>query len=252
MTGDAGGPRDLESYEREYADSGFEVVQARLRKRMIVGLLEQEQPRHILEVGCGADTIGNHWSASNSLVIVEPAAGFAANARAATRDMARVEVIEATLEQAAPTLSGRPFDLVLLSGLLHEVADCDRLLDCVRGFCGPEALVHVNVPNARSIHRLLGLEMGVMEDVTQLSAMQLKLQQCRTFTLEALTDLVTARGFRVIDSGSYFVKPFTHGQMEWLQQAGFMTAEMIEGLWGLVRHLPAHGSEIYVNMRPGA
>jgi ubiquinone/menaquinone biosynthesis C-methylase UbiE len=252
MTHGAGEPRDLESYEREYADSGFEVVQARLRKRMLVELLERERPQRVLEVGCGADTIANHWPPGSELVIVEPAVGFAAMARAATTSMPQVEVMEATLEQAAPALAHRTFDMVLVSGLLHEVADCDQLLDSVHRICSPGTLVHVNVPNARSIHRLLGLEMGVIEDVTQLSAMQLKLQQFRTFTLESLTELVTARNFSVVDSGSYFVKPFTHGQMEWLQKAGFLTPEMLDGLWGLARHLPAHGSEIYLNMRRGS
>ena len=56
-------------------------------------------------------------------------------------------------------------------------------------------------------------------------------------------------GFEPIDQGSYFVKPFTHAQMSQLQGIGLMSERMLDGLWGLEKHLPGLGSEIYVNLR---
>jgi hypothetical protein len=109
--------------------------------------------------------------------------------------------------------------------------------------------LHVNVPNARSLHRLLALEMGLIGDVFERSANQRRLQQPRTFDLASLQAQVQACGFEVTDAGSYFVKPFTHAQMAQLRSCGLLDERMLDGLMGLEKHLPGLGSEIYVNCR---
>lgn len=243
--------RDIADYERAYRDSGFEVVQAAFRKRMLLELLERLRPRRILEVGCGFDTLAAHWTGAERFTVVEPGAQFSARARAQTVGRADVRVIEATLEGALPELTGG-FDLILLSGLLHEVADCGAILDAARALTGPETVVHANVPNARSVHRLLAMEMGLIGDVAETSDLQRALQQHRIFTLESLAELAAAHGFAAFEQGSYFIKPFTHAQMLRLQAEGLMTDAMLDGLWGLEKHMPGLGSEIFVNLRRAA
>lgn len=238
--------RDLAAYEQDYAATRFEAVQARYRKRLLLDLLAQRRPRSVLEVGCGLDTLANHWPHAERFVVVEPAAGFAEAARAGTEGRRDVEVVEALLEDAGLT---ETFDLVLLSGLLGELPDPAALLRDVHGLCAPDTLVHVNVANARSFHRLLALEMGLIQSLTELSAQQVRLQQQRTYTLDALVELVRDCGYEVVESGSFFVKPFTHAQMELLQTSGVLTDAMLDGLWGMTKHLPELGSEIYVNLR---
>lgn len=240
--------RDIPDYERAYHASDFEVVQARYRKRMLLELLERLQPRSVLEVGCGLDTLANHWTRSERFVVVEPGATFAAEARRATAGRTDVEVIPQTLEAAAAGLAA-DFELILLSGLLHEVADCEGLLAITRTLAGPDTCVHANVPNARSFHRLLALEMGLIASLTETSPLQKQLQQPRVFTLESLAALARSQGFELIEQGSYFVKPFTHGQMQALGENGFLTPQMLDGFWGMARHMPGLGSEIFVNLR---
>lgn len=239
-------PRDLADYEREYAASSFETVQARYRKRLVLELMDRLRPRRVLEVGCGMDTLANHWTAAERFVILEPAANFAQKARQETRGRSDVEVVEAYVEDAR---LGEQFDLILLSGLLCEVPDPELPLRAVRPYCGPDSTVHVNVANSRSFHRVLALEMGLIASLTELSPLQRKLQQFRTFTQEELRDLASSNGYRIETSGGYFVKPFTHGQMQQLIASQFLTEQMLDGLWGVARHIPDLGSEIYVNLR---
>lgn len=240
--------RDLPAYEQTYRESAFEVVQAAFRKRVLLNLLERERPARVLEIGCGLDTLANHWTGAERFVVVEPSPGFAAQARLAAADRADVEVIEATLEDAAGRLDGG-FDVILLSALLTELPDCGPLLAAARALCGPETIVHANVANARSFHRLLALEMGLIDDVTKLSDLQLRLQQHRVFTQDGLRRLMEANGFGVFEAGDYFVKPFTHAQMQAMADQGVLTDEMLEGLWGMAKHMPGLGSEIFVNAR---
>ena len=242
-------PRDLADYERVYGAHAFEAVQAAFRKRMLLDLLARLQPACVLEIGCGLDTLANHWTEAERFVVVEPGAAFAAQARAATVGRRDVAVLEGLLETVGSSLRAGDYDLILISGLLHELVDCGPLLGAVRSLCDVGTVVHVNVPNAHSFHRLLALEMGLIEDVTAMSGTQKGLQQHRTFTRETLIALVEAHGFLAYETGSYFVKPFTHGQMLDLQTQGFLTPRMLEGLWGMAKHLPDQGSEIYVNLK---
>ena len=246
-----GSMRDIEAYQRAYAASDFEPVQARMRRRMLLELLARWQPARVLEVGCGNNALFTDYTAFERYCVVDPGPAFAAQARAQAGHDPRIRVVQAFMEDAAAQLAGEPFDCILISGLLHEVPDAGRLLAAVRPLCSATTQVHVNVPNARSLHRLLALEMGLISDLHQLSANQLELQQPRTFDIDSLSALCADRGFDVTEQGSYFIKPYAHKQMAQLQDLGLLDERMLDGLYGLARHLPDMGSEIFVNLRRG-
>lgn len=242
-------PRDIVNYQIAYDASDFEPVQARMRKRMLLDLLARWRPARVLEVGCGSDPLFAHYRNYESFFVVEPAPAFAAAAREQARRDLRIRVVESFMEDATAQLAGEPFDCIVLSGLLHEVPDCERFLAAVLPLCSATTQVHVNVPNARSLHRLLAREMGLIDDLHQLSYNQLRLQQPRTFDIDSLSALCTGSGFDVTEHGSYFIKPFTHRQMAQLQDVGLMDDRMIDGLYGLTKELPGLGSEIFVHLR---
>lgn len=241
--------RNLADYEARYAASDFEVVQARMRKRMLTEWLRAWQPRRILEVGCGLDALFRHHSDFDRFVVVEPADTFAHKARKDAGQDPRIRVIPAPLEEAAEALADEHFDCILVSGLLHEVPDADALLASIKPWCGPDTQVHLNVPNARSMHRLLALEMGLIHTPHAISPRQQSLQQHRTFDLDTLTRTCQAHGFSVQSSGSYFVKPFTHQQMAQLMNDGMLNDALLDGLYRLEKHMPGLGSEIFVNLK---
>src|SRR5205823_7244222 len=66
----------------------------------------------------------------------------------------------------------------------------------------------------------LAKESGLIKDEYQRSATDIRMQRNHTFDLESLNCLVRDTGFSVMDSGSYFIKPFTHAQMQQLIDAG--------------------------------
>lgn len=245
---DAPRKQAISAYEVAYSASDFEVVQARYRKKMLVALLERQQPQRLLEVGCGWDAIAHHWHGFAHCSIVEPGAQFAQQARHTLQHLPTVTVIEAFLEEAHPVLAGQSFDVILLSGLLHEVPDPLSLLTQVKAYCHANTLIHVNVPNARSMHRLLALEMGLVSDVKQPSDLQRTLGQPRIFDAAQLKALAAQADLQVLEAGSYFIKPFTHQQMQSLIDQGLLTDSMLDGLWGLAKHFPEVGSEIFVNL----
>ncbi len=245
--------RNIADYQNAYAASDFEATQARMRKRKLLEVLSAWKPRHVLEIGCASDAMFNHYADFDRFCVVEPGPDFAALARQHARRLPmgaqRVRIVDACMEDAVAALSGERFDCILLSGLLHEVVDVQALLGAVATVCGAHTQVHVNVPNARSLHRLLAFEMGLIQQLHTLSEQQRALQQHRTFDIEQLASLCESHGFEVFERGSYFVKPFTHRQMSDIQATGLLDERMLQGLYGLEKHLPGLGSEIFVHLR---
>lgn len=241
--------RDIARYERAYAASDFEPVQARLRKRKLLEVLNSWRPRRLLEIGCGDDALFNHYRDFDRFCVVEPGAAFARTAQDHAGADARVRVVTAFMEDAVAALEGEDFDCIVLSGLLHEVPDVAPLLAGVAQLCRSTTRVHVNVPNARSLHRLLARAMGLIGDLQTLSPRQLDLQQQRTFELDSLVRVCERAGFEVFERGSYFVKPFTHAQMAQLRDVGMLDERLLDGLYALEADLPGLGSEIFVHLR---
>ena len=79
--------------------------------------------------------------------------------------------------------------------------------------------------------------------------MQQRMQQAHTFDVDSLGSLVAQNGFQVVEQGTFFIKPFAHAQMALLRESGLVTDAMLDGLYSLSRHLPEHGSEIYMNLK---
>lgn len=240
--------QEIEAYQSAYTASNFEVIQAQYRKRLLLELLETHQPKRILEVGCGWDTIANSWQGFEHLCIVEPGSEFANKAKQDTAHNNKVKVIQHFLEDATEILRD-DYDLILLSSLLHEVPDAEALMLSAKALCSAHTLVHVNVPNAKSMHRLLALEMGLIDTLYAPSELQKTFKQPRIFDLQSLKTLADLTGFEVVSEGSFFMKPFTHAQMHSLAQTGFANQAMLDGLWALTKHFPENGSEIYINLK---
>ncbi|HYH43343.1 MAG TPA: class I SAM-dependent methyltransferase [Burkholderiales bacterium] len=248
----AGMGRDLAKYVEQYEALPFEPIQAAMRRRLVLRQIARRAPRSLLEVGCGHASLLTDVR-DIAVTVVEPSAIFADRARAQAAGRTDVQVVQAYLEDfgsaGAPVTPGGHFDMIVVSNVLHEVPDAQAMLGAVSRLCGPHTLVHVSVPNARSLHRLLALSMGLISDPAAISDTQRTMQQRATYE-QATLDLELARaGFIVTERGSLFVKPFTHAQMQQLVDGDFMTPAMLDGLDSLVQWLPDLGSEIWVNAR---
>lgn len=237
--------RDIGKYQQEYDQSPFEETMAKIRRKHVLRYLNDQKPKNVLEVGCGNYSVFNEYNCE-SRSIVEPNAKFLS---AALTDDSKVWKCNRFLEQSMDELKGKSFDAIILSGLLHETEDPSSILGLVQQLCGSETTIHVNVPNARSLHRLLALESGLISSIYQKSETQTKLLQNHTFDMEILMELVEKSGFEVFASGSYFTKLFTHKQMQLLIENGIVDESILKGLDTLVKYIPSYGAEIYVNAK---
>jgi SAM-dependent methyltransferase len=248
VTGRPGtGARDIDAYAAAYRALPFEPIQAAYRRRRVLAEVARVRPARLLEVGCGELPLFPDLPGV-ACTVVEPAPPFVQAARALAAGHEGVRIVQGYLEDLDDPAAG--YDMIVLSCLLHEVPDPQALLAAVRRRCAPDTVVHVNVPNARSLHRLLAVAMGLIPDVFAPSATQRTMQQRATpYDRNALADELSRAGLDVVEAGSLFVKPFTHLQMQQLVDAGFLTASLLDGLDRLSDAMPDLGSELWMNAR---
>ncbi len=241
-------PRDMTDYTAQYNALPFEAIQIRYRRALVLREILRHAPKRLLEIGCGELPLFTDLLDDIEITVLEPAPEFAANARRLSEGRTRVNVVQSFVEDFVP--ENADFDMVVLSSVLHEVNDPAAMLASVRRLCGPHTVLHVNVPNARSLHRLLAVAMGLIPEPGAQSDTQRTMQQrAMTYDAASLQAELSRADFTKAEHGSLFVKPFTHAQMQRLVDEGFMTPAMLDGFDRLVNWLPEFGSELWVNAR---
>lgn len=239
--------RNIENYSEKYLAEDFEYYQVHYRRKKILEQIDIYQPTSILEIGCGMEPLFRYRE-NIKYTIVEPSKLFCKNAEKLAADASNVLIVQGFFEEVADALTEK-FDMVICSGLLHEVEYPLQLLEAIVKICTEGTIVHINVPNARSIHRLLAVESGIIHDIYQKSDRNIELQQNNVYDLEGLSKLVQSVGLEIESKGSYFIKPFPHAQMYKIFQNGILKENVLDGLYNIVKYMPELGSEIFVNCK---
>ena len=249
--------RDKKTYTEEYLKPSFEEYQVIYRRKKILDILEKIKPESILEIGCGMEPIFKYLDTSKykRILTVEPSKEFYENAEKISRGKVNVRCVNAFFEEYAGKIQGE-FDFILCSGLLCELEDPKVMLEAIKSVCKNNrtlehgTVVHINVPNANSIHRLLASKMGLIHDIYQMSERNKKLQQHSVYDMESFCKIVkSVFGDSIIERGSYFLKFFSHSQMMDMLHKRIITEETLDGMYKLTEVFPEYGSEIYVNLK---
>ena len=203
-----------------------------------------------MEIGCGLEPLFC-YEKDCRFTVVEPSEKFYERARHLSRQDSRVTCIRGFFEETVSDLQRRDegYDMVVCSALLHEVERPETLLRAIKKVSGKKTVIHINVPNMYSMHRLLGVETGMLSDVFGRSEGNVRLRQHTNFDMRKLKTMVEENGMTVVEEGSYFVKPFSHWQMQEMMERQIIDDSVLDGLYKLAEYMPQFGSEIYVNCR---
>lgn len=240
--------RDMRDYVAQYKALAFESIQLGYRRKLVLKEIKRYSPKSLLEIGCGLSPLFTDLSPNTITTVIEPALEFFQNADQLAKKYPNTQVINSYFEEFK--INQPSYDMIVLSCLLHEVPNPRVMLSLVAQLCSNETVLHINVPNAMSLHRLLAVAMGIISDPMALSETQVLMQQkTKAYDISSLTSELSNAGFQVTDQGTIFVKPFTHRQMQDLVDNKFLTKEIMAGLEGLTKWLPEFGSEIWVTAK---
>jgi SAM-dependent methyltransferase len=109
------------------------------------------------------------------------------------------------------------FDVIIMGFILEHVDDPGLLLARYKKFLKPGGRIFIAVPNAKSLNRRLGLELGIIDDIYSLNANDLALGHKRQFCRDTLRDLLVDHGYRVVYEEGIYLKPLPIGILKNLQ-----------------------------------
>lgn len=241
--------RDILDYTLKYLEDDFEPVKVKYRRKRILMELKKYNLGRMLEVGCGDEPLFEYLRDDKyeTFDIVEPGTEFVNIAKHKAESHKNVSIIQAffNMEYAKSKCSNR-YDFIVCSELLHEVEDDKDLVLAVKESLKQNGYAIFEVPNAGSLHRLLGRNMGMLESVHSVSERGIKYQINRVYDMNSLKSLVEQMGLSVVSEGGIFLKPFSHSQMKRCLDFDIIDDRVLDGLDELGAVMPDIASEIYV------
>jgi 2-polyprenyl-3-methyl-5-hydroxy-6-metoxy-1,4-benzoquinol methylase len=155
--------------------------------------------------------------------------------RATARDLPGVTLVEGDLMDLPADLG--TFDHVVAANVLHELPDPQAMLArVVARHLAPAGQLHVSLQNPRSLHRLVALEMGLIDDLCAVAARGERFGTLRLYEADELSAMVCGAGLREIAREGVFLKPLTNDAM------AALPSDVLDGFERAARHLPEHGA----------
>jgi len=189
-----------------------------------------------LEIGC-ADGEMTRFLAErfSDLTVVDAAPSYVQAVKALIPDVeAHMSLIE---DWEAP----RRYDNIVFAHVLEHVADPIKTLLRLRGFLSRTGKLHVIVPNARSLHRIAGVKMGMLASPTDLNEADISVGHRRVYDASTLRTDIGAAGLTIEALGGIFLKPLSNGQIE-----ASWSDELIEAYFEMGKDFPDICGELFV------
>ena len=110
--------------------------------------------------------------------------------------------------------SDEQFDIIICSHVLEHVDDPVQTLALLARWVEPQSgHVVITVPNAESIHRRVGVAMGLHSELDDLSARDLTVGHQRVYSLGSLTQTLELAGWGISEVQGFFLKPLSNAQL---------------------------------------
>ncbi len=106
------------------------------------------------------------------------------------------------------------FDYILFSGVLEHVFNPVEILKKARNLLKDGGKVVAIVPNAKSLHRQIGVKMGIIKDEYQLTEQDFNVGHKRYYDLEMLKRDFIISKYKIEITGGILLKPFPNTLME--------------------------------------
>lgn len=237
-------------YKKDIDSGGFEKNLVNYRRQHLIDILTNLGSKRIVEIGCGTDPIFCWYENFEKVTIIERSRDFCDIANSYLNGQDRnnsqnISIINKSFEECQDL--GPKVDFIVLSSILHEVDNPKIFMDHLKSLVKGDEHIYINVPNAKSLHRLIAFQAGIIKDQTEISSRGTFFNTMRVFTVDDLTDLVVSSGFTVESSGTIGLKPFTHAQMATVfTDLNRESEQLTKALFNSDDIVPGIGSEIWM------
>lgn len=198
--------RDLNSVSSEYRPNGATEIENNLVLKWYPERIIRRfgHTTSLLELGLGHGFTAEIFPAAcDEYVVLDGSTVVIDQFRQKHPDFSG-EVVETYFENYD---TDKRFDVIVMGFVLEHVDDPDLLLQRYRRFMKPGGRMYIAVPNAKSMNRRLGMEMGLIDDIYSLNANDLALGHQRQYCRATLAAAVRKAGYTITHEEGIYLKP---------------------------------------------
>lgn len=199
-------------------------------------ILKNFNGEKVLELGSDGTATSSilvRWS--KSLTIVDLEDKFTQQLKK-DEDLKNAKFIQSLWEDFKPE---EKFTDIFLTDSLEHVENPIALLQIIKEWLSEEGRLHIIVPNALSVHRLLGVEMGFIKTPYELTEHDLESGHVKVYDMKVLENELNKAGFNNYKLEGIQFKPMTDNQLRQFDDS------FSRGLDNLSKYFPENCAEIY-------
>lgn len=132
------------------------------------------------------------------------------------------------------------FDTIILDHVLEHIEHPVKALKRISKSLKKNGVFIIGVPNAKSLHRMLGVKMGKLKSVYTLNERDKELGHYRVYDIDTLNSHVIKAGMKVKANDGVFLKLLSNKQIQ-----DTFTQEMKDGCYELGKEFKDNTAEIY-------
>jgi len=134
--------------------------------------------------------------------------------------------------------------VVMGNHVLEHVYNPIEVLKTTQSWLEPEGIAIFSVPNAESLHRRIGVELGMLKELDELNEQDYRVGHRRVYTKSLLEKHIKESGYEICEMGGYNIKLVSQKQMkDW-------SDELINAICNVSRACPTEiCSNLYVTCR---
>lgn len=203
MNNEANRLNEVNSYSTEIG-----ILSRRLTSFYSLKFMDEYLPQcgSAVQMGYGdgyiAEALKDRFS---SLTIVEGSEDLVHQAKSAG-----FNIVHSLFEDYIPKT---PYDILLGNHILEHVENPVNILRKSKQWLHANSVAVFTVPNARSLHRRIGVSMGLQERITDLNNNDLGVGHRRVYTKEQLEIDILQADYTILHSRGYCLKVVSHSQM---------------------------------------
>lgn len=138
--------------------------------------------------------------------------------------------------------SNKKYDAIEMGFVLEHVDDPFIVIERFKKFLNKNGVMFIAVPNANSLHRLIGYKAGLLDDLKKLSEYDLQLGHKRYFDLASIKEIAVKAGLKINIEKGLMLKPVTGDQIKTLGWSN----SVIEALLEIGKDYPDISNCIYI------
>lgn len=113
--------------------------------------------------------------------------------------------------------TNKKFDVIIMGFILEHVNNPKEILEKYKQFLSPNGQLFIAVPNAKSLNRRYGLEMGLINNIYDLNKNDIALGHLRQYSLETLNKEVIESGYKIVHTEGIYLKPLPLSVLQTLE-----------------------------------